>query len=53
MKYELDLMKKSIKKVSLNFGSRYQSLYIEACYELAELLKEDNRNQSMHYINST
>ena len=53
LKYELDLMKKEYKESKFKFfGSRYQkSLYIEACYELAELLKEDNRNQSMHYIN--
>ena len=53
LKYELDLMKKEYKESKFEFfGSRYQkSLYIEACYELAELLKEDNRNQSMHYIN--
>ena len=46
-------MKKEYKESKFKFfGSRYQkSLYIEACYELAELLKEDNRNQSMHYIN--
>ena len=53
LKYELDLMKKEYKESKFKFfGSRYQkSLYIEVCYELAELLKEDNRNQSMHYIN--
>lgn len=53
LKYELDLMKKEYKESKFEFfGSRYQkSLYIEVCYELAELLKEDNRNQSMHYIN--
>ena len=53
LRYELDLMKKEYKESKFKFfGSRYQkSLYIEACYELAELLKEDNRNQSMHYIN--
>ena len=53
LRYELELMKKEYKESKFKFfGSRYQkSLYIEACYELAELLKEDNRNQSMHYIN--
>lgn len=53
LKYELDLMKKEYKESEFKFfGSRYQkSLYIEVCYELAELLKEDNRNQSIHYLN--
>ena len=53
LKYELDLMKKEYKESKFKFfGSRYQKiLYIEVCYELEELLKEDNRNQSMHYIN--